>query len=133
MGGCYELLNFSGWLLVVRWVPSWVRSPHGAVSQDMLLCGPWVHPGCGAWVHGTRGSVLWSRGSWGGGGSHSTPEEIGTDGCARGPLRILGLSWGSVLGGGFKTWGWAGGGQLGAQGQAVGQQCGRALGQIDDA
>lgn len=41
--GCYEPPNFSGCLPIVHWVPSWVRNPHGAVSQVMLLWWPWVH------------------------------------------------------------------------------------------
>lgn len=68
---------------------------------------PAVGPGCGA-----PGGVVGSRSICGAGISHSAPEEIGTDGCAMGLLRSLGLSWGSVLGG-FQGLGL--GAQLGAQ------------------
>lgn len=63
---------------------------------------------------------------------HSAPEDIGTDGCARGHSGAWDGAGGQCWRG-FKMWSWAGGGRLGAQGQAVGKHCGQALGQMDDA
>lgn len=109
-GGCYEPLNFSECLLVGHWVPRQVRSPHGAISQDMACWWPWVHPQL--WDLGASHQediVRSSRSRSGEAGSHPVPEETGTGGRTRRPLRSLGLSWGSALWGRLKTWGWAGG------------------------
>lgn len=109
-GGCYEPLNFSGCLLVGHRVPRQVRSPHGAISQDMPCWWPWVHPQLWDLGASHQEDTVRSSSSRGGEpGSHPVPEETGTGGRTRGPLRSLGLSWGSALWGGLKTWGWAGG------------------------
>lgn len=81
-----------------------------AISQDMARWWPWVH--AQLWDLGAshQEDIVRSSSSRGGeAGSHPVPEETETSGRTRGPLRSLGLSWGSVLCGGLKTWGWAGG------------------------
>lgn len=75
-GGFYDTPNFSGDLLFVHWLPSWVRGPRGAVPWDTHCCGVLGSiPSCGAWVGGTRGGCG-VQGYLGGGRSHSAPEGL---------------------------------------------------------